>query len=296
MNDQEFKARHKKGTCLSCPFEHLIPSDIRKQTLLAIKNESIDKYGYDLTIECPKRTYCDTKKCLGRPLPYLSKTALPYLKKLEKTHKIIPDTQEGAYNLFVETCEGCPIAKTCTKPCSMIYEYLHRDKVQEPWLNYKSNIENYEIEDSNDVEATTNLLTSMEVPWDCLTPRKAETIRKYLFEQRDFNYVADFLDLNNGARVKYEFYSALTKLSEFAAMRLFLKNHNYELSQKQYKLLKLIYIDNLSLTKVSKKLNISKPAVGQSLARVIKKYKISWQVFVHKHDGKVIYNVPMVLK
>jgi predicted DNA-binding protein YlxM (UPF0122 family) len=291
MNENSFKKKFKPAACTMQPWRYLIPKDIREDTLHKIRQETMQAYGYSMD-ECPKRTVCFTKDCIGRPLPWLSPTAKPYLEKLKLTHNIKDD------EMFITGCEGCPIVKDCKSPCYQVNDYLNRFKTKEPNLVFQENLENH-ISIIEHEEVKPNIFTNKDIPWDCLTTKKQELVRKYLYEGKDFLTIAKEMDLNNQARVRYEFYSALNRLSEYAIMREFLKENEEVLrneSSNQYDILKEIYINNLSIVDTAEKRGISKQAVGQTLTRVLTKYKISFTTFVKKVGKKVVYNVPEVFK
>jgi len=291
MDDKTFKKLMKPPACTKNPIEFLIPYDIRYETLRKIKNECIDIYGQDISFECNKRLVCFTNKCLGRELPWKSPTALPYLKQFAKTVGI----KEGD-DYFIQTdCNSCPIAKTCTYTCAQINDNINKQKILEPTLIYKDTTDNLisTYEDENiSIEIFDN---NLKIPWDALTKHKMEVVKKYLYENRDFKYVADSLGFANQAAAKYQFYSALNTLSEWAIMRKFVAS-NPKLTENQLTILTMVYVDNLSLTAVAKRLKISKQAVAQAINRVVKVNKIKWSKFVKKQGKKVIYTVPQILK
>lgn len=286
----KWKRDNKPASCTEAPWEHLIPFNIRADVMLKIKQESIDKYGHDLN-ECPKRKVCMGKTCMGRPLPYLSKTARPYLKQLEKKANIVNNELIIATN-----CSSCPMVKTCINPCGQINDFINRQTVKEPLLVNFTGIENLQPEDVLSAVFSLPTSTNTKVPWDCLTKRRKKVIETYLFKQRDFLHTAKLHGLNNQASAKYEFYAALTKLSEFAIMRKFLSAHKSELSPKQLYVLEMAYHNNKSFVAIAKKMNVSPQAVQQIVSRLIKNYGIKWTTFVRRNKGKLIYAVPEIFK
>lgn len=292
MDDNTFKKLNRPSSCTEVPFKYLIPAGIREETLLTIRQESIDIYGQDLAGECPKRFVCAKKDCLGRPLPVLSPTAQPYLAELVKTQRVVED------ELFITTsCAGCPIVKTCASTCNQISDFIDRDKVTEPPITYKPITDNVIAEEYTE-EATPFTLVASDIPWDCLNEQRTKIIKMYLYEQKDFQHVSNTLGLNNPAYCKYEFYAGLTKLSEYAVMRKFLEQELWEerLTAKQYNICQSIYHYNMSITEAAADNRITKQAAQQMVARVIKQHKIKWTKFVYKKGNKVIYNVPMIMK
>jgi predicted DNA-binding protein YlxM (UPF0122 family) len=246
-------------------------------------------YGQTLD-ECPKRLTCFGKQCMGRPLPWLSPTAKPYLDKLEETHRVDGD------ELFISNCDSCAISKTCKTACAQVNDFMQRDKIKEPIIDYRENIENL-AEDFGEPDLPAFFVMSdIKVPWDAISDKRQKTVKKYLFEQKDFLTVAKELGYHDQSRARYEYYAALTTLSEYATMRRFINNTGHELNVYTRSLLVAVYIDNLSITEVAKRRLITKQAVQQSIARVIEKYKITWPIFVRKEGNKVIYTRSEVLK
>ena len=291
MDDNKYKLDFKFPSCLSSPWSYLIPFKIRKETLLKIKNECIDIYGEDLTEECSKRLVCLTKTCLGRQIPWKSPTAKPYLDLFAKRFNLKEDD-----DFFVSTCGGCPIKTTCTKTCPMVNDFNKRNTIQEPKMFYNETLLEKQLDNLLDNEVTLNSLNNLKLPWDCLTEDKVNIVKTYLFEQRDFLYVAEKFNLNNQARAKYEFYASLTRLSEFGVIRKFLEERSSELTDKQLTIFNKAYIENLPLNEIAKQLLISNQAVSNSISRVIDNYNIKWTHFVRKKNDKVIYNIPEILK
>lgn len=288
MDESKWKKLNKPPACSKNPIEQLIPLSIRSEVVQQIKQECIDLYGSDILSECSKRKVCLSKSCLGRELPWKSPTALPYLRILEGTQNI----QNG--NLYVATdCSVCPIVKSCTSPCHQITDYITRDKVKEPKLINKDNAEKQHIPFSFD-SIKESIVTN--IPWDTLTPRRKSVIEMYLYDRRDFKYIAHSLNLNNQARAKYEYYAALTTIAEYTVMRLFFESNKDLLTASQKVVFEDVYYNNKSLCDVASNSNVSKQAVQQMLARVVKKHNISWPRFVKKKQNKVIYNIPQVLK
>lgn len=287
MDENKFKKINKPPACSLAPWFDLIPENVRHDTMRKIRQETIEAYGYSMD-ECPKRLVCFTKQCIGRPLPWKSLTAKPFLDQLMKTQNIVNE------ELFISGCDTCPIVKSCTKPCQQVENFMSRHNKIEPTLILKDNIENWV--DKPISENVTPFDTSLEIPWDALSDKKQLIVKRYLFENKDFETIAKETGMYNQAAVKYAFYSALTKLSEYGTMRKFLTENELELTYKQRVCLRKIYMKNYSLAGVAKEVHHSKQAIHQLIKRVIKKYGLKWQVFVTKKGNKVIYNVPQLLK
>lgn len=289
MNELEFKKQFKMGACTQQPWAPLIPARDRPEILRIIRQETIEAYGYSMD-ECPKRLTCFKKECIGRPLPWESLTARPYLEQLETTQKVI----DG--ELFITTdCNTCPLFKTCKSPCNQVLDFIERDKKAEPLINYKNTTENMEAEVAI-LEPANFAVNGTDIPWDCIPSKKAEIIRKYLYEERDYRSIAESMDLNNQARVKYEFYSAINRLSEYAAVRKFLRLDGDKLTPRQKEIFELVYKENLTFVKAAERLQISKQSVQQTVSRILKRYKVKWHSYVRKRGNKVIYNVPELFK
>jgi DNA-binding MarR family transcriptional regulator len=293
MNNTEekiYKRKHKPSLCTENIFRFLVPKDTKYEILRQIKQECLDIYGKDISCECDKRLVCFSKKCIGRRLPWESPTAKPYLDKFTKNQVVDKEGQ-----IYVTDCSTCSIKDKCTYPCYQVNDYTKRNYTREPFTIYKECMDNYEIP-YEPKEAIISQPNSLSIPWDCISTKKAEIIKMYVYQQLDFLQIANKLGYLNQAQVKYLFYSALTTMSRVAIMRQFLKYNESILSDKQIKLLSFIYVDNLSLTFVANKLKISKSAVTQMIAALIKKHKITWNKFVWKENGKVCYNVLNLLK
>lgn len=280
----------KPAACTSPPWAAYIEPRQRADVLRKIRQDCIDELGYDLD-ECPKRKTCLKKECMGRPMPWFSETAKPYLEKMVEVLNIKPEEE-----YFIETnCNTCPFVASCKKPCNQVIDYIERDKTLEPKIEYEDYLENLEVEPEK-IEPSVMYVKREEIPWDVLSEKKKITIEKYLFEQRDFRYVAKITKLYNQAAAKYEFYAAMNKLSEFAVMRKFINENVFHLTPRQYEILNLLYNKNMKKVEVAKELNISKQSVQQTVARVVNKFGIKWHKFVRKEKNKIIYNTVKVLQ
>lgn len=289
MDEKKWKKDNKPASCTQAPWAIYIPFRDRPEVLRLIRQESIDAYGYSMD-ECPNRRICISKECIGRPLPWKSETALPFLKELQKTHKIQDE------KLYIGTnCQQCPLVKSCNFPCNQVTDYIERDKTQEPNITYNENLEKLI---PKEIEAGKQLffVDEKNIPWDCITTRSCDIIKEYIYRQRDFRAVAKKFNLFNQAAAKYKLYLTLNKLSEYAIMREFIKNNKDKLTKKQDLVLNKIYFENKSKTKVAEELNISKQAVQQLVTRVVEKYKIKWKKFTRKEKGKTLYNTAEVIK
>ena len=288
QDEKSWKRANKPASCTSNPIEHLIPQKDKYEILRTIRQECIDHYGQDIISECKKRKMCFTKKCMGRELPWKSPTALPYLKQLETTQEIING------ELIVKTdCSECPLFKSCSSPCRQVTDYISRDRTTEPQMvsnEHSDKFAQVPIDNSTTSSFTAN------IPWDALSQRRRQVIRLHLYDRRDFKYIAHKLDLNNQARAKYEYYAALTTVSEYATIREFLDTNLDKLTTKQQIVMQSIYHSNNKLCDVADDVGVSKQAIQQMVSRVVNKYDIKWPKFVFKRGNKVIYNVPKILK
>jgi hypothetical protein len=289
MNEITFKKINKPAACASAPWADFIPPQQRPEILRTIRNETIEHYGHSMD-ECPKRLTCLKKHCQGRPLPWKSPTALPYLQKLQQTQNIVNE------ELIIATdCSKCPIYTSCSSPCNQVSDFLDRHKLAEPIINYYKHLERVVATDLIFYPSQFKV-TDKDIPWDVLTPARVEIIKKYLFEEKDYKLIAAETDKYNEAYVKYEFYAGLTKLSKYAAIRLFLKHNKQEISDKAYQLLFLIYMDNKTIKEAGATLGVTKQAAQQLIKRYVKKFKIKWYVFVKKENNQPIYNVPNIIR
>lgn len=287
----QWKRENKFAACTKAPWEQLIPIKDRANIILKIKQETIDAYGYSLN-ECPKRKTCLTKDCMGRPLPWLSKTAVPFLEQLKERFTIKREL------LYINTdCDLCPIVKECTATCSTIYDTLSKNKADDQ-VNLEFAKEITPMVEPAEIEVSEGLIVGdlAEIPWDCLTKRKRKVVIMYVLEQKDYLHIAQKVGLYNQAAAKYEFYSALTKLSKFANFRKFIIDNKTSLSTLQYKILRKAFFNNKNYVEISKEIEISPQAIQQIIAKLIKEHKIKWQVYVKKQNGKLIYNVPGIMK
>lgn len=287
MNEKDFKKIHKPSACTVAPWDKLVTGPNRDNILRAIRQETIAAYGYAMD-ECSKRKVCFTKTCLGRELPWKSATAKPYLERLKATHTVTND------ELYITNCDGCPIAAYCTTSCSQVNDFLQRDKTDEPEMLYKESLDNVIMEPTETADKLVGILgRGFTAPWDCLTHRRQAVIKKYVYENKDFLTVAKELGLYDQAKAKYEFYAALTRLSEYAVMRKWIKENP---NATGIEVLNKIYNENRTMVQVAEDMKVSKQAVQQTVSRVIKTNSISWAVFVKKQGNKVVYNVPEVLR
>lgn len=270
------------------PWRYLIPKEERDTVLRKIRQETSEAYGFDMEA-CPKRKVCIGKDCIGRSLPWKSETAKPYLEQLKKTHKIVNG------EMFIDNCNTCTIRNSCTSPCIQINDFFNRTKSRQPSLVYKETLDNFEIQHSTEVgEGLLN--KGLKIPWDALSEKRKQVVQLYVYKQRDFLQIANELDLTNQARVKYEFYAALTTISEYGVMRKFIADKTPVLKESQLEVLNLIYYENHSLTYAAKKLGISKQAIQQMIDRLKKKYNLKWTKYVYKKGNKLVYNVPELMK
>ena len=286
MDEKTFKKINKPPACTKAPWEHLVTGPNRDNILRQIRQETIAAYGESMD-ECPKRKVCFTKQCIGRPLPWKSVTAKPYLDQLKTTHNITND------ELYLANCDACPIAMYCSSTCSQMNDFLQRDKTEEPEMVYKESLDNIVQEADQEDRLTGILGKGLATPWDCLTKRREQVIKKYVYENKDFLTVAKELGLYDQAKAKYEFYAALTRLSEYAVMRKWIKDNP---EANGIETLNKIYNENHTMVQVAEEMKVSKQAVQQTVARIIKANSITWAIFVRKQGNKVVYNVPEVLR
>jgi DNA-binding CsgD family transcriptional regulator len=289
-NEKEWKKLNRASACTSPPWAPYIEPHRRAEVLRLIRQDCIDELGYSID-ECPKRKVCMKKTCMGRPLPWFSEHAKPYLEKMSEEMGL----KEGEEYEVKTDCSTCPFFDKCKSPCNQVLDYLERDRVLEPQITYQDYLEKIKIEEP-ELEPVQLNVSPDEIPWDTLTERKQIVVRKYLYEQRDFRSVAAATGMYNQAAAKYEFYSALNRLAEYAIMRKFIKENAHRLTPRQYEILSLVYFENKKIVEVAEELNISKQSTQQTVARVKKKFNIKIHKFVNKRQGKTKYFTLNVLK
>lgn len=290
MNNKTFQHKYKIAICTNNPIKYLIPYNQRYEVIKNIKNECVEIYGQDIMQECDKRMVCFGKTCLGRDLAWKSPTALPYLEKLKQRGLVEPDGK-----MYMIGCKGCQINKTCQRPCFQVNDYVTRQKKKEPFLIFKHTVDNFEVK-SDKIEEFRRQNEVLSIPWDSISEKKSRIVRSYLFELLDFQQVAKKFHLINQAEAKYLFYSALTTMSKVAVMRKFLRKNKEKLTRKQIQILTSVFIKNNTITEAAKEYNLKKQSAQQIIARVIRLYNLKFQKFVRKHNGRVIYSVPALLK
>lgn len=285
------KKRLKKvAACTQPPWAPFIEASVRADTLRKIREECVEKLGYNLD-ECPKRKTCFTDTCTGRPLPWFSKTAKPYLEKLAKETSTNPNT-----DLFVSTdCSPCPFFKECNSPCNQVIDYIERTKTAEPTLYYYDKLEsvtpNLEV-----IEESLSSLSTDNIPWDCISERKRKVIKERLFKEKNFSHVAENTNLYNNAAAKLEYYSGLTKLSKYGVIRKFFKENKDLLTDKQRFIIQSVFVENKKVKEVAKTLNVTTQAVYLNINKVIEKHNLKWKTYVKIKDRKVIYNISEIVK
>lgn len=301
MNENDFKKKYKNAACTRPPWSSLIQGSDRKKILAKIKQETLIEYGRSLD-ECPKRLVCMGKDCIGRPLPWRSETAKPYLEKLSKLYKIKDE------ELYLSNCDTCAISNNCSKPCIQINDFINRWNKKEVALSYKDNMENLSDTQQENSYFIPQLFQGEDIPWDCVSPRRQRVVKKYLYERKTFVAIAKEENLSNQSRVKYEYYAALTKLSEFAIVRRFLKDADTDtVTPEQLVVLYKVYEENKTLTQAAQEIGITKQAAWQRVNTALKAHNLNnkFHKFVVKHqkrgpDGKrvykTVYNIPEVLR
>lgn len=288
MSLKTFKSKYRPAVCTTNIFKNVVTPTEADIVLEQIRQESIELYGKDLSAECSKRKVCFGKECLGRELPVQSPTAQHYIKALSKTHTI----KDG--KLFITTnCQMCPISDKCANVCDQNVDYLQRDYIQSPDLQYQSNIDISPPTMIPDIKLTSNLDLA-NVPWDVLSSKQQQLVKSYLYQHQNFAVVARECKIKSISQCRYVFYSALNKLSETAAVRNLLESPTVSDADKE--ILTWLYVNNWSMQECADRLNVSKQAVSARLKRILNRHHVKWHVFVRKVRNKVVYNTPMVLK
>jgi len=290
MNQRDYKRANKPSACTLPPWAIHIPPKVRADTLRQIRQECIDIYGHSFD-ECSKRKICITKSCMGRPLPWKSKTAKPFLEQLVNTHKL-NDSDE----LLIGTnCDICPIKPICTSVCNQVTDFIDRKKSAESTVYIDEYLEKVNRKKVKDSSAKLKFTIS-DLPWDCLNEREQLVVKEYYIEQRDYRYVAEKFGFYNQAASKYFICIKLNKLAKFAAMRLFLAERGSELNTKHRLLFEELYIKNKKQKEVVESLGYSAFYISQQVKRIKLKYNIRWHTFVRRKKGKTIYSILEVMR
>lgn len=289
--ENNFKKNSKQAACTSRPWEYLIPKDLKNEVIQKVNSECLTIYGKKFN-ECSKRLVCFKKTCLGRELEWNSSTARPYLEQFAQLNNI---PIGGEY--FIKTnCNNCPIYDNCKTSCKQIDDYNNRERIEEPYLEFRNDINNL----MNNVQlfdnSVNNSINFGKIPWDCISEKRQFTIKKYLYEQKDFYTIAKELNYSDQATAKSEMYSALNVLAKTAIIRKFIEDKGFTLNEDTRKLLIEVYVNNKTITQVATELNISQPALSKLIKATLKEYKIKWPVFIRKKKNKVTYNTNNMLK
>jgi len=169
MEDLKFKRKHKPPACTQAPWKYLIKPYEREKTLRKIREECKDIYLKSFDI-CPKLENCNGKTCIGRPLPWDSETAKPFLDKLKKTQKIINN------ELFVEDCSNCEIKNLCKNTCKQVNNFIDRHKTKEPPISYKE-VDNF-VKLPKEEQTSVFFTNSEDIPWEVLSETRRNVIKE----------------------------------------------------------------------------------------------------------------------
>ena len=288
LNENKFKKTFKSSACARAPWAAFIEPGKRDSIMRQIRIECVQLYGYDLDT-CPSRSVCIGKSCLGRELPWLSPTAKPYLEKMKQLGMITGDLY------YVEDCSTCPIKNSCTSVCPMMNDFLNRHQSKQPEMVYQESMENYGSQ-APERPVMPSELNNVTLPWDCLDPSKEALVKLRLEKRKDFLTIAKQCQLFDQKDARYEFYAALTKLSEYAIVREFIKENKENLTEKVYKVLTDVYINNKTSEQVAQEQGVTYIAIRKMVSRTLKKHSITWPIYVTKKKGKIVYNIPEVLQ
>lgn len=291
-DDWKYKQKYKPAACTQPIWSSVIPADKRLEILRLIRNETQNE-GRNLD-ECPKRKICITKDCLGRTLPWGSETARPYLEQLELTHDIRVNPISGEKELFLSTCQTCPLkaANTCNRqPCNQVLDQIKKDESVEPSIEFRDDISNISFS-TEDNSASNYPHTIDEIPMEVLTDRKKEIVQQYAIESRDFRAIGkNVLDKDNKqAFVKLEFHSAMSKLKKVSLVREFIKEKGHLLTERQYAIFNLVFLENQTMVAVAKEFQVSKQNIQQIISKILKKHNIVFQPYVKMHNNQPKYS------
>lgn len=288
MDEKKYKKQFKMASCGRAPWASVIEPHNRDSVMRQIRLECLQIYGYAIDT-CPKRAVCLGQSCLGRELPWKSPTAKPYLEKMRNLGML------SGEEYIVNSCSDCPIRDICKTPCAQMNDFINRHQSKQPELVYQENIDNHAIEASEEA-SRPSLFEGLKIPWDCLGATREAIVRLRLYDRKDFLTIARKCQLYDQSTSRFEFYSALTKLAEYAILREFIKEKGDNLTLDQNQILTKRYIHNMDLVSIAKDSSTTKQNISQIINRIITKNKISWPKYVKKQGNKVIYSIPQVLQ
>lgn len=279
--------KKKPAACTQPPWKAYLPNGKKGEILIKIRQETEQAYGQNYD-SCPKRMVCIGKSCLGRPLPTKSKTFQKYFSEMKKNLNIVGE------QLILENCDICKLRSDCTKPCQQINDYLNRGSKEKIDLVYKETVHNIAQEPQNR-EFNYGELNFKELPWDCVPELNKKVYDKLVLQRKGLQQVTDECGINNKSYTKKIYAQTLNKLAEYSIMREFLSKKP-KLTSKQLEILEKVYLQNKSLTKVSKEFNVSRQSVQEVVKRVKTKYNINIPKFYREIKGKPVYNIPEFLR
>ena len=141
----------------------------------------------------------------------------------------------------------------------------------------------------------SKIFKNNDIPWNALSEKKQQIVKAYLYEQKTLEDIA--FDLyTTKSKVRYDYYAALTKLSEFAVVRKFIDAKGTQLDPKTLDILQDVYIHLVERKVKAQQLGQTVNAVDKRIQRVLIEHDVKWTVFVKKQKGKVVFTVPRILK
>ena len=289
MEQNKFKSQYKFASCSRAPWASVIEKGQRDSVMRQIRLECLQIYGYEMDT-CPKKEVCLGKSCLGRELPWKSPTAKPYLDKMEQMGLLT-----NKEYIVQANCNNCPIKPTCTAVCPQINDFMARHTKKQPDLVLKDTLDNYVLE-APEPPSENTFISGLPLPFDCLNKASQTVVKLRMNKRTDFLTISKECSLFDQSEAYYIFYRSLTKLSEYAILRRFLKEKGSILTLGQKEILEKRYIHNKDLKDIAKDRGTSIQNIQQIIARVIKANKISWPIYVKRSGNKTVYAVPEVLR
>ncbi len=261
------------AACTSPPWQALIPFEERPDALRRIREECLSEYGYEFE-ECSKRLRCDKKQCIGRPLPWKSKTAKPYLDELSKTQKIVNEEM-----VIITDCQTCPIFKKCTSTCNQIDDYIDRKVKPEPVMYYRNDVSNSTIESEGSAFFKD---ISAPIHWHLISTLYKNALQDYILKDLNLNELAVKYNTDR-ATIKSYVYSAITTLSKYRAIAKSFNSGIFR-SDLQKTCIKQL-LDSNTIKELAAQFNVTNSAIRLHIQNFTQDNKITWKKYVHREKG-----------
>ena len=165
---------------------------------------------------------------------------------------------------LVTPCSVCEIRDTCTSLCNQMKAYLSRGNkksVDTTQFDPNEQTEDFysfqHLKNQQEVTIERDKFSFTDIPWDAISERDANIVKKHFVEDKNYNEIAK--ELNISAVAVYHVVrggpnrkGVLAKLKEFATQRRLLKKYGPYLSTSVYNTLKDYYIHCKSLRDLKK--------------------------------------------